>query len=112
VVETEFGSASGTIEREAAQMMIVRYSPGSRRITLGAEKAYDTRDFADDLRNLNATPHIAQNISNRASAIDGRMTRHPGYVISQQKRKRTEESFGWGKTIGRLACPCCAEPRD
>ena len=101
----ELGGASGTIEREAAQIMVVRYSPGSRRLTLGADKAYDAREFVDDLRDLNVTPHIAQNTSNRSSAIDARTTRHPGYAISQQKRKRTEEPFGWAKTIGGLARP-------
>jgi hypothetical protein len=95
--------ATGTIEREAAQTMIVRHSPGSRRLTLGADKAYDVREFVDDLRDLNVTPHIAQNTSNRTSAIDARTTRHPGYAISQ--RKRTEEPFGWAKTIGGLARP-------
>ena len=105
VVETELGSASGTIEREAAKPMIVRRSPGSRRITLGADKAYDAREFVDELRELNVTPHLAQNTSNRDSAIDGRTTRHAGYAISQQKRKRAEEPFGWAKTIGGLARP-------
>jgi Transposase DDE domain len=83
----------------------VRHSPGSHRITLGADKAYDVHEFVDDLRNLNITPHIAQNTTNRSSAIDTRTTRHPGYAISQQKRKRTEEPFGWGKTTGGLARP-------
>jgi transposase len=105
VVETELGGASGTIEREAAKTMVVRYSPGSRRLTLGADKAYDTREFVDDLRDLNVTPHVAQNLNGRRSAIDDRTTRHPGYAISQQKRKRIEEPFGWGKTIGGLARP-------
>jgi hypothetical protein len=85
--------------------MVVRHSPGSRRLTLGADKAYDVHGFVDDLRNLNVTPHIAQNTTNRSSAIDVRTTRHSGYAISQQKRKRTEEPFGWGKTIGGLARP-------
>jgi Transposase DDE domain len=58
-----------------------------------------------NLRDLNVTPHIAQNTTNRSSAIDVRTTRHPGYAISQQKRKRTEEPFGWAKTIGGLARP-------
>ena len=57
------------------------------------------------MRALNVTPHIAQNISGRRSAIDLRTTRHPGYAVSQQKRKRIEEPFGWGKTIGGLARP-------
>lgn len=105
VVETELGSASGTIEREAATTMVVRYSPGSRRLTLGADKAYDAREFVAELRELNVTPHIAQNLSGRRSAIDGRTTRHTGYAVSQHKRKRIEEPFGWGKTIGGLARP-------
>jgi transposase len=105
VVETELGEASGTTERETAKTMIVRHSPGAKRITLGADKAYDAAEFVKDLRELNVTPHIAQNESGRRSAIDGRTTRHPGYAISQQKRKRTEEPFGWGKTIGGLARP-------
>ena len=105
VVATELGEATGTIEREAARAMIVRRSPGAKRITLGADKAYDAAEFVTDLRALNVTPHIAQNDSGRRSAIDARTTRHPGYAISQQKRKRTEEPFGWGKTIGGLARP-------
>jgi len=105
VVEAELGSATGTIEREAAVRMVARHSPGSRRLTLGADKAYDVHGFVDDLRDLNVTPHIAQNTTNRTSAIDARTTSHPGYAISQQKRKRTEEPFGWGKTIGGLARP-------
>jgi transposase len=105
VVATELGEASGTTERQAAKIMIVRHSPGAKRITLGADKAYDAAEFIDDLRELNVTPHIAQNDSGRRSAIDGRTTRHIGYAISQQKRKRTEEPFGWGKTIGGLARP-------
>jgi len=104
VVEAELGTATGTIEREAA-MTMVRHSPGSRRLTLGADKAYDVHEFVDDLRDLHVTPHIAQNTTNRSSAIDTRTTRHPGYAISQQKRKRTEEPFGWAKTIGGLARP-------
>jgi len=70
-----------------------------------SDKAYDVHEFVDDLRDLNVTPNIAENTTNRTSAIDARTTRHPGYVISQQKRKRTEEPFGWGKTIGGLARP-------
>ena len=66
---------------------------------------YDASAFVADLRVLNVTPHIAQNLSGRRSAIDGRTTRHPGYAVSQQKRKRIEEPFGWGKTIGGLARP-------
>ena len=74
----------------------------THRVTLGADKAYDTRDFVEALRLLQVTPHVAQNTSNRASAIDGRTTRHAGYEVSQQKRKRIEEIFGWLKTIGLM----------
>ena len=75
--------------------------PGDHQVTVGADKNYDTKDFVAEARNLNATPHVAQNIhARRRSAIDGRTTRHAGYVISQKKRKRVEEIFGWMKTIG------------
>ena len=69
--------------------------PTTRRITLGEDKNYDTHQFVQDLRALQVTPHVAQHTTNRASAIDGRTTRHPGYTVSQQKRKRVEEIFGW-----------------
>ena len=105
VVATAVTEANGVAERQAAQEMIVRHSPGARRLTLGADKGYDARAFVADLRDLNVTPHIAQNLTGRRSAIDGRTTRHPGYAVSQQKRKRIEEPFGWGKTIGGLARP-------
>ena len=105
VVETELTQASGRAERDAAKQMIVRRSPGARRITVGADKGYDTRDFVADLRDFNVTPHVAQNVSGRRSAIDERTTRHPGYGVSQRKRKQIEEPFGWGKTIGGLTRP-------
>jgi transposase len=105
VVEAELRPVSGTVEREAATAMIVRHSPGAQRITVGGDKGFDTADFVADMRTFNVTPHIAQNTSGRYSAIDGRTTRHAGYAISQQKRKRVEEPFGWGKTIGGLARP-------
>jgi hypothetical protein len=70
VVEAELGTATGTIEREAAMTIGGTPSPGSRRLTLGAHKAYDVHTFVDDLRDLNVTPHIAQNTTNRSSAID------------------------------------------
>ena len=97
--------ASGTAERAAASTMIARYSPGNKRITVGADKGFDTADFVADMRDFNVSPHVAQNTTRRRSAIDGRTTRHRGYEISQQKRKRVEEPFGWGKTIGGLARP-------
>ncbi|MDR7418120.1 MAG: transposase, partial [Armatimonadota bacterium] len=72
------------------------------RVTVGADKGYDTHDFVGALRELVATPHVAQNTHGRSSAIDARTTRYPGYAISQWKRKRVEEVFGWLKTIGLL----------
>ena len=102
VVGATLTPATGTAEREAAIKMIVRRSPGARRLTLGADKAYDTKNFVADLRELNIAPHVAQNTTNRASAIDGRTTRHPGYAVSQIIRKRIEESFAWTKTIAGL----------
>jgi hypothetical protein len=99
IVAATLTKATGTAERAAAEEMIVRHSPGARRITLGADKAYDAAAFVADMRAFNVT------LSGRRSAIDTRTTRHPGYVVSQQNRKRIEESFGWGKTIGGLARP-------
>ena len=94
-------AADGYGERAAGLEMIGDMA-ATRRITLAADKAYDTRDFVEALRLLQVTPHVAQNTTNRSSAIDGRTTRHPGYVVSQQKRKRIEEIFGWLKTIGLM----------
>jgi transposase len=93
--------ATGTAEREAAIEMIAAL-PDTGRVTLGGDKNYDTQDFVAQLRELDVTPHVAQNDTNRRSAIDGRTTHHAGYAISQQKRKRIEEIFGWLKTIGGL----------
>jgi IS5 family transposase len=67
---------------------------------MGADKAYDTKDCVAGLREREVTPQVAQNTSNRSSAIDGRTTRHAGYAVSQKKRKRVEEIFGWMKTVG------------
>ena len=105
VVEAELRQVSGSVERRAAAAMIVRHSPGAQRITVGGDKAFDTADFVADMRALNVTAHVAQNTTARRSAIDGRTTRHAGYEISQQKRRRVEEPFGWAKTIGGLARP-------
>jgi hypothetical protein len=69
--------------------------PGSHRITLDADKAYDVAEFVADLRQYNVTPHGAQNTTNRRSAIDGRTTRHPGYAVNGRMRKRIDEVFGW-----------------
>ena len=81
---------------------LARQAAPTRRITLGGDKNYDTHQFVQDLRALQVTPHVAQHTTNRASAIHGRTTRHPGYAISQQKRKRVEEIFSWLKTVGLL----------
>lgn len=101
VVNTRLTQATGTAEREAA-LAVVRERPGRQRVTLGGDKNYDTHAFVQDLRAVQVTPHVAQHTTNRASAIDGRTTRHPGYAVSQQKRKRVEEIFGWLKTVGLL----------
>ena len=100
-VDTRLTRATGTAEREAALAMI-RKRAGARRLTLGGDKNYDTRDFVKALREQRVTPHVAQNQTNRSSAIDGRTTRHAGYAVSQKKRKRVEEIFGWMKTIGLM----------
>lgn len=101
VVDATLTHATGTAEREAALDMLSRMD-GRHRITLAADRAYDTADFVDALRDINVTPHVAQNVVNRRSAIDGRTTRHPGYGVSQRIRKRIEEVFGWAKTTGGL----------
>ena len=88
-------------EREAAAEFVDALG-GSQRITLGADKHYDTKGFVEELREMKVTPHVAQNDTYRSSAIDGRTTRHPGYPMSQRFRKRIEECFGWAKTIGGL----------
>jgi IS5 family transposase len=101
VVDTRVTQATGTAEREAALAM-AEAIPGQQRVTLGADKNYDTRDFVRELRELQVTPHVAQHTTGRSSAIDARTTRHLGYTISQRKRKCVEEIFGWMKTIGLL----------
>jgi transposase len=101
IVKTRVTPADGHGERDAAIVMAAGV-PGQHRITVAADKAYDTRDFVTCLRGLHITPHIAQHTTGRRSAIDARTTRHPGYAISQQKRKLVEQGFGWMKTIGGL----------
>jgi transposase len=101
VVQAQATQATGTAEREAAVEMIDELE-GQQRITVGGDKNYDTQEYVEKLRERNATPHVAQNNQGRRSAIDGRTTRHAGYRISQRKRKRVEEIFGWMKTVGPL----------
>lgn len=102
IVEAMITEANGTAEREAATEMIADVA-SKKRITLGADKGYDTQEFVGDLRGLQVTPHVAQNTQRKGgSAIDGRTTRHAGYTLSLRIRKRVEEVFGWVKTIGNL----------
>jgi transposase len=101
VVNVKVFPATGTAEREAALAMVGE-TAGDHRTTVGADKLYDTKNFVREMRKLKATPHVAQNNTGRKSAIDGRTTRHSGYSLSQKKRKRVEEVFGWMKTIGGM----------
>src|SRR6476660_3656182 len=95
--------ADGTAERDAGLLMVADLTKGRRRrITLGTDKAYDTRDFVNTLRELRATPHVTQNKARRRSAIDERTTRHAAYRISLSKRWLVEKPFAWMKQIGGL----------
>jgi transposase len=98
-VDGRVTQATGRAECEAALEMAASI-PGSGRATVGADKAFDTRPFVQGLRDLGMTPHVAQKVSH--GAIDDRTLRHPGYLISQRKRKRIEEIFGWMKTVGLM----------
>jgi len=99
LVDACLTQADGHAERIAALAMIEPRADRPRPVTLGADKAYDAEDFINELRSMSATPHVAQNANGRASAIDGRTTRHAGYAASQRIRKRIEEAFGWIKTV-------------
>jgi transposase len=101
VVDACLTQASGHAEREAALAMIEPRADRPGRITLGGDKNYDAEDFVNELRSMNVTPHVAA--KKTGSALDGRTTRHAGYAMSQRIRKRIEEVFGWGKTVGPLA---------
>jgi transposase len=101
VVGAQVTQATGTAERETALALMARRAR-RQGVTVGADKGYDTQDFVVAVRTLAITPHVAQHTSGRGSAIDARTTRHPGYAISQWKRKRVEEAFGWLKTIGLM----------
>jgi len=101
LVQTFLTEADGRAERDAAMLMAERIR-GGKRVTLGGDKNYDTQEFVKELRGMNITPHVAQNNTNRRSAIDQRTTRHAGYEVSQRKRKRVEQSFGWMKMVGML----------
>jgi len=101
VVDACLTEADGHAEREAALAMIEPRADRPGRITLGADKGYDAEDSVNELRSMNVTPHVAAKVT--GSALDRRTTRHEGYAVSQRIRKRIEEVFGWGKTVGPLA---------
>jgi transposase len=98
VVNTRLTQATGRAEREAALAMVEKL-PGFGRVTLGADKGYDAKELVRELRDHRVTPHVAQK---PATAIDRRTSRHPGYALSQWRRKRVEEAFGWLKTVALL----------
>ena len=102
IVSSLVWEATGTAERDAAMAMLQQV-PGSGQVTVGGDKGFDTAEFVRECRNMRVTPHVAQNLGRRGgSAIDGRTTHQAGYRISQKKRKRIEECFGWLKTIALL----------
>src|SRR5215469_522032 len=97
IVSGSVWEATGIAERYAALEMLEKV-PGIGRVTVCGDKGFDTADFVRECRNLHMTPHVAQNLKRRGgSAIDSRTTQHTGYAISQKKRKRIEECFGWLK---------------
>ena len=103
VVNVQTTKATGVAERDAAAEMLGEIAVRKQHITVGADKAYDTKDFVKTCRDSGVTPHVAQNLTRRGgSAIDGRTTRHAGYEISQRKRKCIEQCFGWAKVVGRM----------
>jgi IS5 family transposase len=101
MLQTFLSEANGRAERDEALLMAEALPPG-KRVTMARDKAYDTQEFVRELRGMNITPHVAQNTSNRRSAVDERTTRHAGYEVSQRKRKRGEQSFGRMKMVGIL----------
>jgi transposase len=101
IVDTTVTPPTGQAEREMAVAFAAGLS-GNRRRTFGADKGYDSADCVAALQALNVTPHVAQNDTNRRSAVDARTTRHPGYAISLRIRKLIETRFGWMKDIGGL----------
>ena len=102
IISSTVWEATGTAERDAA-MALLQEVPGTGRLTVGGDKGFDTAEFVRECRNMRVTPHVAQNLGRRGgSSIDDRTTRHVSYGISQKKRKRIEECFGWLKTIALL----------
>ena len=102
IVDAELLQANGRAERDAALLMLEQV-PGQGRVTVGGDKGFDTAEFVTECRHMNVTPHVARNTGRPGgSAIDARTARHPGYAVSQKKRKRIEECFGWLKDIALL----------
>src|SRR5438445_6357607 len=102
IVNTEVFEANGTAERDAALVMLEQIT-GTKQVTVGGDKAYDTADFVTECRNLKVTPHVTENLERPGGRRnEARTTQHAGYAISQRKRKRVEECFGWLKTIALL----------
>ena len=103
VVNVRASQSDGYAEREVAAAMLADVAGKGKRVTVAADKAYDTRGFVKACREMNVTPHVAQNTTRvGGSAIDARTTRHEGYGISQRKRKCIEQCFGWGKLVGPM----------
>ncbi len=103
VVNVKASTAGGTAERDVAAQMLTDVAKPGKRVTVGADKAYDTKGFVKACRERNVTPHVACNTGRiGGSAIDARTTRHAGYAVSQRKRKCIEQCFGWGKVIGPI----------
>lgn len=100
IVDADLTAATGFAERDCATEMLKALPKTRRRRTVAGDKNYDTKGFVADVRAAGFTPHVAQNTTNRRSAIDRRVTRHAGYDVSQRIRKRVEEPFGWVKTVG------------
>jgi transposase len=102
IVNAMAWEARGTAERDTALVMLEQIA-GTKQVTVGGDKGYDTANFIAECRHMQVTPHVAQNDGRRGgSALDQRTTRHAGYRTSQRKRKRVEECFGWLKTIALL----------
>ena len=100
IVDTAVTTAGGTAERDAALVMLGELPLTTRRLTVAADKAYDTRAWVAAVRRMRITPHVAQNeFGYGGSAIDARTTRHGGYRVSHRKRKLIEQAFGWLKTV-------------
>jgi len=99
IVDTAVTEAHGTAERDAAIVMLGELPLTARRVTVAGDKNFDIPAWVAAVRRMGITPHVAQHTTRRRSAIDGRTTRHPGYALSQRKRKLIEQAFGWLKTV-------------